>query len=88
LLPIALRSVQGRRDYFLPISVVGHDVEDLPSSSWSPATELMDEGGAGGAILECRYSVVVGRTGELGALLGEAPDVFMQALAQLLLAVP
>jgi hypothetical protein len=41
----------------------------------------------GGAVLECRDGVVVGRTGELGAALGEVLDVVAQAFTQLLLAV-
>jgi hypothetical protein len=48
----------------------------------------MDEGGAGGTVLERRNGVVVGRAEELGASFGEASDVVMQALIRLLLAIP
>jgi hypothetical protein len=43
----------------------------------------MDEGGAGGAVLEHRDGIIVGRIGELG----EALDVVMQAFTRLLLAI-
>jgi hypothetical protein len=47
----------------------------------------MDEGGAGGAVLEHRDGIIVGRIGELGEALVEALDVVMQAFTRLLLAI-
>jgi hypothetical protein len=80
LLALALRGVQGRRYRFLTVCVVGRDLEELPSGSGSPTPQTMDEGGAGGTVLERRNGVVVGRAEELGASFGEASDVVMQAL--------
>jgi hypothetical protein len=51
------------------------------------APKSMDERGARCAVLEHQNGVVVSCTGELGAALGEAPDVLAQALPRLLLAV-
>jgi hypothetical protein len=47
----------------------------------------VDEGHAHHAILECRDGVVVGRTGELDAVLGEASNVLVETFPRLLLAV-
>jgi hypothetical protein len=47
----------------------------------------VDEGGAGGTVLKCQDGVIVRGTMELNATLGEAPDVVVQAFAQLVLAV-
>jgi hypothetical protein len=87
LLPLALRGVEGRRDRFLTVCVVGRDVEDFSSSSGSPPPYMVDEGGAGGIILKRRDGVIVCGTGELGDALGEEPDVVVQALTRLLFAV-
>jgi hypothetical protein len=68
--------------------VVARNVEELASRARHAAPESMDEGHARRAVLECRDGVIVGRTGELGAALGEAPYVLAEALPRLLLAVP
>jgi hypothetical protein len=47
----------------------------------------VDEGLARRAVLEHRDGVIVGRTGELGATLGEASYVLAETLPRLLLAV-
>jgi hypothetical protein len=60
--------------------VVSRDVEELVGHVRHVAPESMDEGRAGHAVLERRDGVVVGRTGELGAALGEAPYVLAEAL--------
>jgi hypothetical protein len=87
LLPLALRSVERRCNRFLAVCVVSHDVEELSGRTRCAASESVDEGGTGRAVLECRDGVIVGCTGKLGAALGEASDVLAQALFQLLLAV-
>jgi hypothetical protein len=51
------------------------------------APESVDEGRARRAVLERRDGFVVGRTGDLGAALGEAPYVFAETFPGLLLAV-
>jgi hypothetical protein len=51
--------------------VVAHDAEELAGRAGHATTEPVDEGLAHHAILECRDGVVVSRTGELGAALGE-----------------
>jgi hypothetical protein len=52
-LPLALRVVEGRRDRLLIVRVIGHDVEEFPSSSGGPTLQSVDESGAGRAVLEC-----------------------------------
>jgi hypothetical protein len=47
----------------------------------------MDDRGVGRAVLERRDGVIIGHTGEFGVALGEAPNVLVQALSQLMLAV-
>jgi hypothetical protein len=68
-------------DRFLAVSVVARDVEELAGRTRHAAPETMDERGAGRAILERRDGVVVGRTGEFGAALGEALNVLTRALS-------
>jgi hypothetical protein len=51
------------------------------------ASESVDEGLTRHAILECRDGIVVGRTGELNAALGEAQYVLAETLPRLLLAI-
>jgi hypothetical protein len=70
-----------------PVGVVDHDVEELASRAGRAAPESVDEGRARHAVLEHRDGVIVGRTGELGAALGEALYVLAEALPRLLLAV-
>jgi hypothetical protein len=67
--------------------MVPHDVEELPSGGGHAAPQSVDQGGVGRAVLEHRDGVVVCCTGNLGATVGEAPDVLAQALPLLLLAV-
>jgi hypothetical protein len=87
LIPLALGSVEHHGDRFLAVSVVTRNVEELVSRSRHAAPESVDEGGAHRAVLERQNGVVVGCTGEFGAVLGEAQDVLAQALSRLLLAV-
>jgi hypothetical protein len=47
----------------------------------------VDEGRSRRAVLKRRDGIVVGRAGELGAVLGEAPYVLTETLLRLLLAV-
>jgi hypothetical protein len=49
--------------------------------------ELVDEGRAHHVVLEHRDGVIVSRTGELGAALGEAPYVLAETFPRMLLAV-
>jgi hypothetical protein len=79
LLPLALRGVERRGGRFLAIGVVARDVEELAGRARHTAPESVDEEHARCAILERRDGVVVNRSGELGAALGEAPDVLAQA---------
>jgi hypothetical protein len=74
------------RDRFLAVCMVARNVEELQGRTRHAASESVDEGGAGRAILKCRDGTIVGCTGKLGAVLGEAPDVLAQAFSQLLLA--
>jgi hypothetical protein len=60
--------------------VVARDVEELVGRVRHAVPELMDQGSAGRAVLERRDGVIVSRTGELGATLGEAPYVLAEAL--------
>jgi hypothetical protein len=75
LLPRALRGVKHRNDRFLAIGVIARDVEELASRARHAAPEPVDEGRARRAVLERRDGVIVGRTGELSAALGEASYV-------------
>jgi hypothetical protein len=67
--------------------MIADDVEELLRGSRRAAPKSMDEGGAGRAVLERRDGVVVHRTGKFSVVLGEASDVFAQALPRLLLAI-
>jgi hypothetical protein len=67
--------------------VVAHDVEELAGRARHAASESVDEGCARRAVLERRDGVVVDRTSELGAALGEASYVLTETLPRLLLAV-
>jgi hypothetical protein len=67
--------------------MVARDVEELAGHARHAAPESMDEGCERRAVFERRDDVVVGRTGELGAALGEEPYVLAKALPRLLLAV-
>jgi hypothetical protein len=87
LLPLALRGAERRSDRFLAVGVVARDVEELASHSRHAALESMDEGCAARVVREHLDDVVVGRTGEFGAALGEALNVLMQDLSRLLLVV-
>jgi hypothetical protein len=84
LLPLALRGVEHRDDRFLAVGMVARDVEELTGRAGHATPESMDEGGARRVVLERQNGVVVGCTRELGAALGEAPDVLAQALPRLL----
>jgi hypothetical protein len=55
--------------------VVARDVEELAGRARHAAPKSLDEGHARCAVLECRDGVVVGRTGEHGATLGEVSYV-------------
>jgi hypothetical protein len=87
LLPLALRGIECRGDRFLAVDVITRDVEELVGRARHAASKSVDEGRARRAVLECRDGVVVGRTGELGAALGEASYVLVETLPRLLLAV-
>jgi hypothetical protein len=87
LLPLALRGVERCGDRFLAISVVARDVEEPAGRVRHAAPESADEGRAHHAFLQRRDGVIVGRSGELGAALGEASDVLTLALPRRLLAV-
>jgi hypothetical protein len=87
MLPLALRGVERRGDRLLAIGVVARDVEELTGRARHAASESVDEGRARRAVLERQDGVIVGRTGELGAALGEASYVLAETLPQLLLAV-
>jgi hypothetical protein len=80
--------VQGHHDHFLPVNMVGRDIEKLPSSFRGPTPQLVDDGGVGSVVMERRDGVVVGRAGELDAALGEEPDVVAQTFTRPLFAVP
>jgi hypothetical protein len=67
--------------------VIARDVEELAGCARHAAPESMDEGRTRHAVLERRDGVVVGRTWELGAALGEALYVLAEALPRMLLAV-
>jgi hypothetical protein len=87
LLPLALKGVEHRGDRFLAVGVVARDVEELAGHARHASPESMDEGRARRAVFERRDDVVVGRTVELGAVLGEVPYVLTEALPRLLLVV-
>jgi hypothetical protein len=82
-----LRGVEHRGDRFLTVDVVARDVEELAGCARHAAPESVDEGRACRVVLERRDGVVVGRTGELSVVLGEASYVLAEALPRLLLAV-
>jgi hypothetical protein len=86
LLPLALRSVECCGDRFLAVGVVARDVEELAGRSKHAMYESVDEGRACRAILERRDGVVVSRTRELGAALGEASYVLAETIPRPLLA--
>jgi hypothetical protein len=67
--------------------VIAHDVEELAGRARHAAPKSVDEGRARRAVLERRDGVIVSRTGELGATLGEASYVLVETLSRLLLAV-
>jgi hypothetical protein len=75
-----LRGVERHGDRFLAVGVVARDVEELTGCARHAASESVNEGRARRAVLECRDGVVVDRTGELGATLGEASYVLTEAL--------
>jgi hypothetical protein len=87
LLPLALRGVECCGNRLLTVGVVARDVEELMGRAWHATLESVDEGGACHPVLKCRDGVIVGRAGELGAALGEAPYVLAETLPRLLLAV-
>jgi hypothetical protein len=87
LFPLALRGVEHRGDRFLAVGVVARNVKELASRAGHVVPESVDEGRARRAVLERRDGVVVGRTEELGAALGEAFYVLAETFPQLLLAV-
>jgi hypothetical protein len=87
LLPLALRGVQRCGNRFLAIDVVARDVNELTGRARHVMPESVDEGRARHAILKHRDDVVVGRAGELSAVLGEASYVLAKTLPRLLLAV-
>jgi hypothetical protein len=60
--------------------VVARDAEELAGRVRHAASELVDEGRARRAVLKHQDGIVVGRTGELGATLGEAPYVLAETL--------
>jgi hypothetical protein len=82
-----LKGVEHHGDRFLAIGMVARDVKELAGRARHAALELVDDGCARCAVLEHRDGVVVGRTGELGAVLGEASYVLAETLPRLLLAV-
>jgi hypothetical protein len=82
-----LRGVERHGDCFLAVGVVAHNVEKLVSRAGHAAPKSLDEGHARRAVLERRDGVIVGRTRELGAALGEASYVLAETLPRLLLAV-
>jgi hypothetical protein len=67
--------------------VIACDVEEFPCHTRRATPESVDEGGACRPILKRRDGVVVRRSGELGAALGEASYVLVKTLPWLLLAV-
>jgi hypothetical protein len=87
LLPLALRGVHCCGNRLLAVSVVARDVEELTGRAWHATPESVDEGRSRRAVLKRRDGIVVGRAGELGAVLGEAPYVLTETLLRLLLAV-
>jgi hypothetical protein len=87
LLPLALRGIERCCDRLLAVCMVARNVKELPRGLRCAASESVDEGGAGRAVLQCRDGVVVSCAGKLGATLGEASDVLAQALLGLLLAI-
>jgi hypothetical protein len=87
LLPLALRDVNRRGHRLLAVSVVACDVEEFPCRTRHVTPELVDEGGARCPVLKFRDGVVIGRAGELSAVLGEASYELAESLPWLLLAV-
>jgi hypothetical protein len=87
LLPLALRDVNRRGHRLLAVSVVACDVEEFPCRTRHVTPELVDEGGARRPVLKFRDGVVIGRAGELSAVLGEASYELAESLPWLLLAV-
>jgi hypothetical protein len=87
LLPLALRGVEYRGDCFLVVGVVARDVEEFARRARHAVPESVDELRACRAVLEHRYGVIVGRTGELGTALEEATYVLAETLPRLLLVV-
>jgi hypothetical protein len=81
------RGVEHRGDRFLAICVVARDVDEFPSRTRQAVFKSVNQGSTCRAIFEHRDGVVVGRTGEFSAALGEALDVLTQALSRLLLVV-
>jgi hypothetical protein len=65
---------------------VGDDVHQTVGSDEGVAAQLSDQLFAGGAREEGHDNVGVGDVGELGALLGETPDVIPKGFTRLLLA--
>jgi hypothetical protein len=82
-----LRGVERRGDRFFTVGVVARDVEELAGRARHAAPESVDDGRARRAILERRNGIIVSRTGELGAALGEASYVLAETLPRPLLAV-
>jgi folate-dependent phosphoribosylglycinamide formyltransferase PurN len=77
LLPLALRGVKRCGDRFLAIGVVARDVKELAGCTRHAVPESMDEGCACHVVLQRRDGVIVSRTGELGAALGEVSYVLV-----------
>jgi hypothetical protein len=85
--PLALRGVEHRGHRLLSVIMVAHNVEELMGHTRHATPDPVDQGGAHRFVLKLRDVVVIGRTGELGAALGEASYVLAKALPGLLLAV-
>ena len=87
LLPFGLAfvAVEDGSDCFLARGVTCGDVKELLGGSRILASELANQGLAGGPREECPNDVGIGDVGQRVSLLGEALDVLVQRLPLLLL---
>jgi hypothetical protein len=86
VLPFALITTKDGTDRLLAGGEVGDNVHQTVGSDGGVAAQLSDQLFAGGAREESHDNVGVGDVGELGALLGETPDVILEGFTRLLLA--
>jgi len=84
---LALGAVKNHPDGLLARGMASGDVEELLGGSRALASQLVNQGLAGGPGQKSSYDVGVGDIGQLIALLGEAPDIPTKSFLGLLSAV-